>query len=303
VFAGGDSWKESSRVVLVDRRGKMKSVLEDGREYVYVRFSSNARSLFLVVEQGATSSMWVYDLSRRTTTRFESSFDNYEPVWSPDGNRVAFTSNRAGPTFNLFWTAADGSGTSERLTEGRNNQRNPVWSPDGSVLLFDELTPATGRDLMILPTETDRTPHSFLRTQFNEGRGQFSPDGRWIAYQSDESGHEEIYIQRFPGPGGKWQVSAGGGTQPRWNQNGRELFYLTGTRLMAVDLETDSELTLGEPRQLLEISSGFGNYDVAPDGQQFAIIEELEIEPPPPTELILVQNWFAELRQLVPTNN
>ena len=301
VFAAGDSWQEHSRVVQIDREGKTEVLLEE-QEYRYVRFSPDGRSLFLVIEQGANSSMWIYDLTRKTLTRFESSFDNYEPIWSPDGNKVAFASNRSGAAFNLFWTEADGSGAPERLTESGNHQRNPVWSPDGTVLLFDELTPDSGRDLWFLSAEGDRTPKSFLRTEFNERNGQFSLDGRWIAYQSDESGQDEIYIQRFPGPGGKWQASAGGGTEPRWNQNGRELFYLNGTRLMAVDLDTDADLTLGKPRQLFERSSGLGNYDIAPDGQHFAIIEPREIEPPPPTQLILVQNWFQELKRLVPTN-
>ncbi len=287
----------------VDREGKSQSLIEEQRAFSGPRLSPDGRFLALEIET-ANDSVWIYDLTRRTLTRLTLSFDNQIPVWTPDSRRLAFRSTRTG-NWNLFWQAADGSGQPDMLTasdQSHSHFLNPSsWSPDGSVLSLDAMRPETGWDIWVMSMEGDRTPEPFLQTNFNEFLPMFSPNGRWISYQSDESGRYEVYIRPFPGAEGKRQVSIGGGSNPVWNPNGKELFYRNGDKMMVVDIETEGELALGTPQILFERPSFLEEYDVTPDGQRFVMIEEGESQPAP-TQLILVQNWGEELKRLVPTN-
>jgi hypothetical protein len=152
----------------------------------------------------------------------------------------------------------------------------------------------------------DRKAQPFLQTRFNEQSPQFSPDGRWLAYTSDESGRNEIYVQPYPGPGGKWQISTEGGTEPVWNRNGREFFYRSGDKMMAVDIATQPSFAAGKPRMLFEgkytpTAATFPYYDVSPDGQRFLMLKPVESQASAPTQMNVVLNWFEELKQKVPT--
>ena len=179
------------------------------------------------------------------------------------------------------------------------------WSPDGQLLAFVEVNPTTGYDIWVLRL-SDRKAQPFLRTPFNETAPRFSPDGHWLAYISDESGRYEIYVQPYPGPGGKWQISTEGGTEPVWNRNGRELFYRSGDKMMAVDIATQPAFTAGKPRMLFEgpyvpTPVTIPNYDVSPDGQRFLMLKPSEQAQAAPTQINVVLNWFEELKQKVPT--
>jgi Tol biopolymer transport system component len=227
-------------------------------------------------------------------------------AWSPDGKRIAFYSGKEGPT-NLFWQLADGSGGLERLNTSEYTQAPNSWSPDGQLLAYIEINPKTGYDIWVLRL-SDRKTQPFVRTPFNEGAPRFSPDGRWLAYMSDESGRREIYVQPYPGPGGKWQISTGGGTEPVWNRNGRGLFYRSGDKMMAVDIATQPGFAAGKPRMLFEgpyvpipLPNTFPNYDVSPDGQRFLMLKPSEQAQTAPTQINVVLNWFEELKQKVPT--
>jgi eukaryotic-like serine/threonine-protein kinase len=228
---------------------------------------------------------------------------NYTPVWTPDGKRIAFESNKEGPV-NPFWQLADGSGGLERLNTSENLQVPMSWSPDGQLLAYIEFNPTTGYDIWVLRM-SDRKAQPFLRTQFNESVPRFSPDGHWLAYISDESGRYEIYVQPYPGPGGKWQISTEGGTEPVWNPNGRELFYRDGDKMMAVDIGTQSGFAAGKPRVLFEgqyapTPGTSPNYDVSSDGQRFLMLKPNEQAEAAPTQINVVLNWFEELKQKVP---
>ncbi len=179
------------------------------------------------------------------------------------------------------------------------------WSPDGQLLAFVEVNPTTGYDIWVLRL-SDRKAQPFLRTPFNESVPRFSPDGRWLAYISNESGRYEIYVQPYPGPGGKWQISTEGGTEPIWNPNGRELFYRSGDKMMAVDIATQPSFTAGKPRVLFEgryelSPATTPNYDVSPDGQRFLMLKPAEASEAAPTQINVVLNWFEELKRRVPT--
>ncbi len=205
--------------------------------------------------------------------------------------------------------AADGTGTVERLTENENTQFPYVFSPDGKQLVYRETYPETGDDLGVRSMDGDGSAGPLLVTEFNERNAEISPDGRWLAYQSDASGQFEIYVRPFPDvEEGLQQVSRGGGTRPLWARDGRELFYLNpGGRLMAVSVRTDPSLDFGNPDIVFEQTyySTFAGrtYDVSPDGERFLMIKEGGAgDETPAVELTLVQNWLDELKRLVPTN-
>jgi len=227
---------------------------------------------------------------------------NLNAAWTPDGKWIAVQSNREGPP-NIFWQRADGSGGLEHLITSEYNNFPMSWSPDGQLLTFVEVNPATGYDIWVLRM-SDRKAQPFLRTPFSEAAPRFAPDGRWLAYMSDESGRFEIYVQPYPGPDGKWEISTEGGTEPVWNPNGRELFYRSGDKMMAVDIATQPSFASGRPHMLFEgqyqpAPGAFPNYDVSPDGQRFLMLKPSEQGAL--TQINVVLNWFEELKQKVPT--
>jgi eukaryotic-like serine/threonine-protein kinase len=276
------------------------------RYYGDPRVSPDGRRVVVQVGQQETQ-LWVYDLARDTLTRltFEGS-DNQNPVWTPDGKRIAFESNRDGVPTKIFWQLADGSGGLERLTSGGEATQIPSsWSADGQLLAFHENHPTTRGNFWVLRL-SDRKAEPFLRTSFDEGGPRFSPDGRWLAYASNESGRPEVYVQPYPGPGGKWQISVEGGTEPVWSRNGRELFYRSGNKMMAVETTTQPGFSAGKPRLLFEgqyvltrFSEMSAAYDVSPDGQRFLMLKQGEQVP---GQITVVQHWTEELKRRAPTN-
>jgi eukaryotic-like serine/threonine-protein kinase len=312
VYVLGGVQSVQSKLVWVSRNGAEQPLTAPAHAYVFPRLSPEGRRVAVGITE-SESQTWLYDLSRETLTRF--TFEgNYNPVsvWTPDGKRIAFESNKEG-TPNIFWQLADGSGGLERLTTSEYVNAPFSWSPDGQLLAFIELNPTTGFDIWVLrvgdPSAGSgqvRKAQPFLRTRFNETEARFSPDGRWLVYISDESGRYEIYVQPYPGPGGKWQISTEGGTEPVWNPNGRELFYRSGDRMMAVDIATQPGFAAGKPRMLFEGRYEpppvlIANYDVSPDGQRFLMLKPNEQAQAAPTQINVVLNWFEELKQKVPT--
>jgi eukaryotic-like serine/threonine-protein kinase len=312
VYIPGGAHSAQRRMVWVNRNGAEQPSTAPARAYLAPRLSPDGRRVAVAIQEQETQ-IWQYDLSRDTLTRvtFEGSA-NFNPAWTMDSKRIAFDSNKEGP-LNIFWQLADGSGGVERLTTSQYIHAPMSWSPDGKLLVFTEVNPTTGLDIWVLRMDDSSTGSGqvrkiqpFLRTPFNEGAARFSPDGRWLAYNSDESGGFEIYVQPYPGPGGKWQISTEGGTEPVWNPNGRELFYRSGDKMMAVDISTQPGFAAGKPRMLFEgryESPPFpiANYDVSPDGQRFLMLKPSELEQAAQTQINLVLNWFEELKQKVPT--
>jgi Tol biopolymer transport system component len=303
VYVPGGVQSAQSRLVWVTRNGTEQPLAALPRSYLGPRLSPDGRRIAVAIQEQETQ-IWQYDLSRDTLTRltFEGN-NNLVPAWTPDGKRIAFISNKEGPQ-NLFWRLADGSGGLERLTTSENTNVPHSWSPDGQLLAYVEVNPTTGYDIWVLRM-SDRKAQPFLRTPFNESVPRFSPDGRWLAYISNESGRAEIYVQPYPGPGGKWQISTEGGTEPVWNRNGRELFYRSGDKMMAVDITAQPSFSAGKPRLLFEgryeqapITSP--NYDVSSDGQRFLMLKPTEQEQAAPTQINVVLNWFEELKRRVP---
>lgn len=287
----------------LDRKGESRPLPAPPRAYTFPRLSPDGQRLAVGI-QGAKPGVWLYDLARSSLTPLASSPLVSFPTWTPDGKHVAFGWGSNGP-FNIFWIPADASGPPEALTTSDNMQFPNSWSPDGHMLAFTEADPTTGWHIWMLRLEADRKPHPFQQTPSNEGGAKFSPDGRWLAYESDESGQREVYVRPFPGPGGKWPVSTEGGTEPVWARNGRELFYRNGDKMMVAVVETQPTFAAAKPRLLFEghyKTSAYAfqqNYDVSPDGQRLLMIKASEQESAA-AQINVVLNWVEELRRLVP---
>ena len=285
-------------LVWVDRQGTVEPLPAPQRIYQFPRLSPDGTQIALIVG-GTSQDLYVYNVRRNTLTRLTFEASTSYPLWTPDGTRLVFGSTRTG-SWNMFWKPADGSGTAEHLLDGSTAQFPQDWSPDGKELVFVD------NALWVLPMEGDRNPRPLLQTQYIEERARFSPDGRWLAYVSNESGRREVYVQPYPGLGGKRQISTEGGTQPVWARNGQELFYRNGERMMAVEISTQPNFSAGTPRRLFETpyslsSSGpYANYDVSLDGKRFLMLQPVEQEQSI-FHMTVVLNWFEELKQRVPT--
>lgn len=289
------------RLAWVDRRGTVEllPLRTTYREAVfYPRLSPDGERIALI----DGTDLWVYDIRRGASARLTFTGRNTTPEWSPDGQRVVYSSS-VGGAYNVFWIAADGSGAAVQLTESELRQHLTSVSPDGGVLAYREQHPETNYDIWLLPLRGEGGPRPFARTTFNEQGAVFSPDGRFLAYVSDESGRDEIYLQPFPGPGGKVPVSTEGGVAPAWSPTGRELFHLSGDSMMSVVVTTG---TVGAPKFLFEKHdirrstriTGVANYDVSADGERFLMVVSGNAS----TQLNVVLNWFDELERLVPAD-
>ncbi len=270
-----------------------------------IRLSPNGQTLAEPVQDPQTKNtdIWLVDLARGVRTRF--TFDpteDQEPVWSPDGDRIVWSSSAEGH-FDLYVKSASGAGNVEVLDGSDTTKYPDDWSRDGRFISFTQIDPKakTGADLWILPMSGDRKPYAFLATPFNEGNGVFSPDGRWLAYESDESGRLEIYITPFPQGGAKWQVSQGGGTTPSWRPEGRAVFYATPDgKLMEATVDVKGgAVEVGTPHEfskthLPDFGSEVWFYTLAPKADRVLVLRPEETAPVP---LTLVTHWTAGLKR------
>ena len=311
VHAAGSS-SAIRTLVWVDWEGREQPLTAEPRAYVVARISPDGTKVALAAND-EESDIWIWDLTRETLTRLSfSPANDCCPVWTPDGRRVVFTSNRAGQP-QLFWKAADGTGAVERLAEGPNPQFGPAFSPDGTRLVIHETRPATGRDLVVLSLDGERPSEPLLATEFGERSAELSPDGRWLAYVSNASGRDEVYVQPFPNVDeGRWQISTSGGIQPVWAPDGGELLYRAPDgAVMRVPVQTQPTFTAGNGEVVFEGSYLVNapvvperTFDIAPDGQRFLMIKE-DVpgnETAEEPHIVVVQNWFEELKARVPVN-
>jgi len=299
-YVPGGSWNPERTLMRARRDGVMTPLLE-GRNFADAALAPDGRRVALRLT-AANDDLWVYDTARGALTRLTAEGgDQQMPVWTPDGRRVAYGSVvRA--EMGLFWKSPDG-GAPELLLKAEHQVFPGSFSPDGATLAYTEVNPESQGDIWLLPVKGERKPRPLVKTRFHEWCPRFSPDGRWLAYASDESGRSEVYLQELPGPGGRRQVSAEGGSGPAWARSGRELFFRNGKQMMvaAIDPATGPS---GQQRLLFENTAltddlGFTpRYDVAPDGQSFILIND--IRRPRLAEIKVVLNWFPELKRRVP---
>ncbi len=300
VYVPGRAGATEVELVWVDRAGQIQPLAAEPRGYTWARVSPDGTRVALDAQGEGNPDIWIYDLTRDTLTRltFDDAADAF-PIWTPDGSRVVFSSDRDGG--GLFWKAADGTGDVERLLENVNAPRPYGWSADGR-LVFDQ----TPGDIGVVAVEGDGTTELLLNATYRESDPSNSPDGHWIAYDSTESGNSEIFVRPFPDiDNGKWQISSELGFDPVWSPDGRELFFLgVGDALWVAQVETEPTFNASRPVRVFSTSEfpvGRGTeYDIAPDGDRFIFQRRLG-EDAIPHGLIFVLNWVSELQARVPT--
>jgi Tol biopolymer transport system component len=303
VTAGGGN----RRITVFDRQGKVVSTAGETAENTTPVFSPDGT---LVAFQhadapGSLPDIWLYDLIRKVPTRF--TFDpagDYAPVWSPDSRYVVFGSEREGGIRNLYRKVASNAGVEQVLLKSGDSKTALDWSRDGRFLLFIDVGSTTGADLWYLPlTGPEGTPgkaEPYLTSQFNDSAGRFAPDGRFVAYVSDASSRNDVYVRTFPDPsGGQWTVSTGGGTNPRWRRDGKELYYLApGGSLMAVEVILSPTFKAGVPKEVFKFPLGQNFFDADAKGERFVKAVEVDAAPEgPPSPVTVVLNWAAGLRK------
>jgi Tol biopolymer transport system component len=261
------------------------------------RFSPDGRRIAVSSLEQGHADIRVLDMRLGTLARLSFDGTNIQPEWSPDGTRISYASTTGNRAYGLYWTRADGSGRAEALLSPGDPMTEGVWSPDGRALVYRVNDPVSLFDLMVLPLDSPRTPRPYLRSLFYEYQPAVSPDGRWLTYVSNESGPNEVYVRAFPEPSGVWQVSAGGGTEPRWAPGGRELFYRVNDSLVSVAVTTQPTFSVGARRTLWArpyvTGVNHAGYDVHPDGERFVMVKSLTERP----TLIVSLNFFDELRR------
>ena len=319
VYVAGRGTGPSVSVYWMDREGKFTPLRETPGDYVNPAFSPDGKRLALEVFDGTRRDIWVYEWARDTLTRLTFAGEqNGYPAWTPDGQRITYSSQEKGGGLNLWWIRADGAGDAQRLSESKSVQLARSWRPDGKVLAFREINPRTTWDIWTLPIEGNETsgwkpaqPKPFVNSSFSEDGPAFSSDGRWLAYMSNESGNNEVYVRPFPGPGGKWQVSTGGGVYPKWSRNGKELFYrTTDSKIMVATYTAPGDSfradkpQLWSPGQFTDRGLNY-NFDLHPDGNRFAVLKAPGTEETAAVNKVsFIFNFFDELRsKLSPGTN
>jgi serine/threonine protein kinase len=299
-------------LVWVDREGKEEQIAAPPNSYNYPKISPDGTRVALTIATGGNGDVWIWDFIRKTMTRltFDKASD-LQSIWTPDSKRIVFASNREGGAGSVYWKAADGTGAEEKLGSMPNLGLWPwSWSGDGKTLVTQETDAASKWDIGTLSMEGDRARKSLLHEEATEIQPEVSPDGRWMAYTSNESGRTEVYVRPFPDVDkGKWQVSTSGGTSPLWSPDGRELFYLSeDNSVMAIAVETKPAFSLGTPKTLFRSSNvgstpGAGTpWDIHPDGKRFLMMKPPGSAPSAgsgPQKINVVLNWFDELKQRV----
>jgi serine/threonine-protein kinase len=312
VYLPGQSTSAGLPIHWMDHEGNATPLRATPATWFNPRFAPDGRRLALQFFEGQ-SDIWVYEWARDTLTRLTFDTASVRPVWTPDSRRIVFASQRADKsTLNLYWQRADGTGDAQRLTESKNPQRPASWHPNGKFLAFDQQTPQTSWDLMILPLEGDEAagwkagkPAVFLNTPSAESEPMFSPDGRWLAYQSNESGRNEVYVRPFPDPGGQWQISTGGGSSPTWSRTKHELFYgTTNGQIMVAAFTVEGDSFRAEkPRSWSDgrfVVRGLNRmFDLHPDGERFALTAQTQMGTKQ-DKLVFIFNFFDDLRRIAP---
>jgi eukaryotic-like serine/threonine-protein kinase len=295
---------ELTDLVWADRAGRTEPLGEE-TQAAYPTVSPDGRRVAFSATVAGNRDIYVLEWARKARSRltFDVALD-VAPVWTPDGRRIIYSSARDGSGSNLYWQPADGTGTAERLTTNPNQQWPYAVTPDGQTVLYIEQGGRTSFDTYAVSLTGNRTPRPLLVTAADERRPTLSPDGKWMAYQSDESGSFEIFVRPFPEvESGRWQVSAGGGASPVWGPNGREIFFRSGQTIMRVEVSTSPVFEPGTPAPLVKTNlmpdAGGMQYGVAPDGKRFVLVQPHAAQGQRGQYHVVI-NWFEELKARVP---
>ena len=295
---------QSGAIVLEGLGGRRDSIGAGARTFAFPRFSPDGRRLAVAVTEGTTQEIWVFDIAAGTSSRLTAQGTADRPEWTPDGSRIAYVTGQPDGRSEAWWQPADGSGAPERIATLPNTAREVSFSPDGRYAVLREDTPRKQRRLWLVPLAGDRTPRPLVVAGFDATSARVSPDGRWLAYVSNESGQNEVFVRPFARDGGRWAVSAAGGSEPVWARDGGALFYRSGYNLVRVAIGAGPRFTMGRRdtlaremvRETYRSSYFHAMYDVSPDGRRFVFAESGAEAP----ELVAVLHFDTELRARVP---
>jgi eukaryotic-like serine/threonine-protein kinase len=309
VYIPGIADKGERTLVWVDREGNAEPLKLPLRPYLHPRISPDMRQLAVEVE-GPNHNFYIYDFARDVLSQMTTDGVSHWPVWSPDGAQLVFRSGTMG-AFKMWRIPADRSRPAAQLPGTGISQSAESWSPDGHALAYTAITPEAGSHIMVESLEGDHESRSFVDIKAAAGSPKFSPDGRWLAYCSNESKKPQVYVQAFPGPGPKIQVSSDGGTDPVWKRTGGELYFRNGDKMMAVAVSTTPTFTAGHPQTLWNghyshgMSTSCGppgatssNYDVTADGRRFLMIKDEAPDTAVSKQIVVVLGWADELNRL-----
>jgi eukaryotic-like serine/threonine-protein kinase len=286
----------ATQVVRVDQRGEAGVLIDSARVYSHPRLSPDGRRLAVEVQGGAGNEIWIAALGDQTIERLTRDGFNDRPEWTPDGRRVLYSSSRSKAN-SLWWQPADGSGPAELVHQSSDAIREGVFTPDGQSIVYRADTPDSNRDVYRLPLTGERTPVPLLTSADDDKHPRVSPDGKSLAYTSNESGREEVYLRALSGSAARVRVSTGGGGEPLWSPDGRRIYYRAGAALMAATVAPSPTLAVTARERLFEgrftTDPWHPNYDVAPDGKSFVMLRPVEEN----RQLVMVVNWIEELRR------
>jgi eukaryotic-like serine/threonine-protein kinase len=291
------------KLVWVARDGSAELLKAPPGNYEHPRISPDGKQVVVGIT-GDKPHIFLYDIPANSLKQITSEANNAMPIWTPDGKRIVYRSTKSGP-WNVFWRNADGSGSPEQLTNSQFLTEPASWSPDGKILAFSEQNTVSRRDIWTLSLDGERKATPVIKTPADESVPRFSPDGKWIAYVSDESGRPEIYVQAYPPAGQKSQISTSGGREPVWAPNGAELFYREGnTRMMVSDIKTTPSFSAAKPRLLFEGDyegplASRPNFDISGDGRHFLMLKPVD-HGKSTAEVKVTPNWIEEVRRRVP---
>jgi len=292
----------TTQLTWIDRNGTTLGTLGDAGRWIHVALSPDGKAVAAerLDEKTGAGVTWTMDAVRGAAARLSLRPGwTMEPVWSPQSDRIAFAATGATIFLDIIVASADGSGREQVVQEG-NGLANPTdWLPDGSGLVFNTSTTTATSDVVTVGI-TGGKPTPLVQTPFNEAFGKISSDGRWLAYASNESGREEIYVRQLSGGAGRWRVSQNGGTQPRWRADGRELFFVSKTnRIMVAAMSAGAGFDAAAPVELpieteVDLTGGRYVYDVAEQGRRFLVIRRTSQDQPLPITVVL--NWPSLVR-------
>jgi serine/threonine-protein kinase len=287
----------TSQLVLVDRQGRERILFPESKDYSWPRFSPDGKRLAVGITTAGSSDIWIYDIASGTPSRLTAEGTNSRPEWTPDGKRVLFRSVRKDT--ELWWQPSDGSGAAELIQQhAGQNVDEGVISHDGHVLAYRRNGPGAPQDLWYRRLDGDTTPKPIVATSFIEEAPRFSPDDRWVAYNSDQSGSMQVYVQAFPALGARYAVTAAGGATPIWSRDGRHIYYVANEQLNVATISTTPSFSVISRQPLFDgtytfLGSVHANFDLAPDGQHFLLIKPMSAD----AQTVVVRDWKYELRE------
>ena len=292
VFQPGSLTSFQYNLLFMDRSGKAANITEEVKPYAFPAISPDGKRIALTL-QGSTFDVWVYDLARDTITKVTFGGDDYRPRWSPDGKMLAYDSSKSGHQ-QVYVKHDIGQGSEEVVTDGSENKELYDWTADGREVIFGRQNKDAGWDIYAAPIQGDHEPRPLVEAPFNQTEARVSPDGKWLAYVSDESGQNEVFVQAMNDPGTRVQISRDTGSRPCWARSGNELLYVSKDRLMSVKFAPGGALNPGKPVVLFEDKRDWNGYDLARDGR-LLVAREAE-KKGMGTQINVVLHWFDEMK-------